>query len=96
MFARRRRLQFPSVVTIAAVVAETMCIYSRFPIRIARRHPRCDFGGDSTVVGDEAEIETLRSDLRFPDTAPDSASYDEGRWKPMDNKAISLLGGHWE
>lgn len=62
----------------------------------ARRHPQSDFGEDTTVVGDKAEVETLCSDLSFLDTDSDSASYDEGRWKPMDNKTVGLLGRHWE
>ncbi|KAL1796471.1 hypothetical protein ACET3X_005011 [Alternaria dauci] len=65
-------------------------------VHTAPRHPRSDFGDDSTVVGDKAEVETMRSDLSFPDTEFDSASYDERRWKPMDNKAVGLLGRHWE
>jgi hypothetical protein len=60
------------------------------------RHLRSDFGDDTTVVGDKAEVETLRSDLSFPDTDSDSASYDEGRWKLMDNKDVGLVGRHWE
>ncbi|KAG9189550.1 hypothetical protein G6011_06418 [Alternaria panax] len=62
----------------------------------ARRHAHSDFGDDSTVIGDKAEVETLRSDLSFPDTDSDSASYDEAKWKPMDNKVVGLLGRHWE
>ena len=62
----------------------------------ARRYPHSEFGDDSTVVGDKAEVETLRSDLNFPDTDSDNASYDERQWKLMDNKALGLLGRHWE
>ena len=62
----------------------------------ASRHPHSEFGDDSTVVGDKAEVETLRSDLNFPDTDSDNASYDERQWKLMDNKALGLLGRHWE
>jgi hypothetical protein len=62
----------------------------------ARRYPHSEFGDDSTVVGDKAEVETLRSDPNFPDTDSDNASYDERQWKLMDNKALGLLGRHWE
>jgi hypothetical protein len=60
------------------------------------RGPRSYFGDDSTVVGDKAEVETLRSDLSFPDTDSDAASNEEGRWKAMESKDVGLLGRHWE
>jgi hypothetical protein len=60
------------------------------------RGPRSNFGDDSTVVGDKAEVETLRSDLSFPDTDSDAASYEEGRWKAMESKDVGLMGRHWE
>jgi hypothetical protein len=66
------------------------------PMHTAHRHPHPDFGDDSTMVGDKAEVETLRSDLSFLNTDSDSASYNEGQWIPMDNKAVGLLGRHWE
>lgn len=64
------------------------------PMHTAHRHPHSDFGDDSTMVGDKAEVETLRSDLSFLNTDSYSASYNEGQWIPMDNKAVDLLGRH--
>jgi hypothetical protein len=66
------------------------------PTYPVHRHLRSDFGDDTTVVGEKAEVETLRSDITFPDTDSDSASYDQGRWKLMDNKDVGLVGRHWE
>ncbi|KAH6878401.1 hypothetical protein BKA58DRAFT_95074 [Alternaria rosae] len=66
------------------------------PLRPAPRNPRYSFGDDTTVVGDKADVETLRSDLSFPDTDSDNASYEEGRWKGGDGKEMGLVGRHWE
>ena len=69
------------------------------PLRPAPRNPRYSFGDDdTTVVGDKADVETLRSDLSFPDTDSDSASYEEGRWKggDVDGREVGLVGRHWE
>jgi len=69
------------------------------PLRPATRNPRYSFGDDdTTVVGDKADVETLRSDLSFPDTDSDSASYEEGRWKgvDVDGREVGLVGRHWE
>ena len=74
------------------------------PTRLPPRNPRYSFGDDdTTVVGDKADVETLRSDLSFPDTdsdsdrGSDSASY-EGRWKgeDVDGREVGLVGRHWE
>lgn len=69
---------------------------SSHPTHPVPRNPCYSFGDDTTVVGDEADIETLRSDLSFPDTDSDSASYDESRWKGVDGKEMGLVGRHWE
>ena len=63
------------------------------PTRLPPRNPRYSFGDDdTTVVGDKADVETLRSDLSFPDTDSDSASYEEG----VDGRKMGLVGRHWE